>query len=934
MAKILNLNNNDIRFTPSACMRNDLSYFLSTLAEINEVISQTYGPEAGYVAQHDLSSDDNTFEYTKDGLTTLNNLRFSDPTDNLVLNMVKSLAFKIKQTSGDGSTTATKLLYYMVKHAFEAIRGEYKDIEKDIRIRTPKAMEYVVKQFLHEIKSFTKKDVTLEDLRYAAYIALNSDDTLLEPIDKILEHLKQTNAPIDSSLKIEALKSHNEETSVMHNPGYILGTSEFAIDSNVKELDNVKIILMPCNISYGMVYNIVSDMIKTLRSLEGTMKVIFLINYIEDDATRNELKALLREAQARNTELTFDFIELSASFRTTDHRLIDIAYLLNTSVVDLNSCIELRDDDENTKYIYKWVAKPEDPKWGYKTFANALFKELRDGYTANIKTLPSLGFTVSLAPIAIEQQRTPEYKQIFDKHVEGLREATKINDQSIANDAKARLFYLQDNYHIVTIAKRVGDHNRIYTAYKDAVKAMTSVASYGYYMGGSIGAYTTTLYMQNNNPESLADEKLQRTIYFLQDLLIEALSSVIKDLKLDFNKYSMVDLFKERIDFQNNKIDGQVVIMPVETDRVMIPTVLYLFSNIFSSLMVEFNTFDDASRFKYITHVVSDKVDAILNPVIHDEDAYFEETEEPEVEENLLPLEDPEEDGIEAEGEYLTYDDETQDEEEYLEEDEEEENGEEGAFMGTTPVNITISDGENEYDDAEYTDETVDNSNSLYDSNLSDEVDRGGLEEVEEDDEYDWLSDSDQKEYLGDTPYSDNDEEDDQSDDDPDEEDDWDEDIDYSEPDIDSEDEWVPGEIKDDYWSDTEDEEDIEMEAEAPEEYAESFKEAPTNVVMKPVVEETEEPEVEDDIFDQVTFITDKDELRRIHSENKMKDIENTVKQNVILDDDDEETTHRKLEEIVDAMAKKNEDEEVRKAINLFMGPTFEDSGWTDKSKK
>ena len=899
MAKILNLNNNDIRFTPSACMRNDLSYFLSTLAEINEVISQTYGPEAGYVAQHDLSSDDNTFEYTKDGLTTLNNLRFSDPTDNLVLNMVKSLAFKIKQTSGDGSTTATKLLYYMVKHAFEAIRGEYKDIEKDIRIRTPKAMEYVVRQFLHEIKSFTKKDVTLEDLRYAAYIALNSDDALLEPIDVILEHLKKTNAPIDSSLKIEALKSHNEETSVMHNPGYILGTSEFAIDSNAKELDNVKIILMPCNISYGMVYNIVSDMIKTLRSLEGKdMKVIFLINYIEDDATRNELKALLREAQARNTELTFDFIELSASFRTTDHRLIDLAYLLNTSVVDLNSCIELRDDDENTKYVYKWVKKPEDPNWGYNTFANALFKEFRDGYTANIKTLPSLGFTVSLSPIAIEQQRTPEYKQIFDKHVEGLREATKINDQSIANDAKARLFYLQDNYHIVTIAKRIGDQNRIYTAYKDAVKAMTSVASYGYYMGGSIGAYTTTLFMQKSNAENVVkDAKLQRTIEFLQDLLIEALSSVIKDLKADFTNYSMTDLFKERIDFQNNNIDDQVVIMPVETDRVMIPTVLYLFSNIFSSLMVEFNTFDDASRFKYITHVVSDKVDAILNPIAQDENAYFEEEESKE-EENLLPLEDPEEDGIEAEGEYLTYDDEPQDEEEYLEEDEEEEDGEEGTFMGTTPVNITISDGENEHDDAEYTDETVDNSNSLYDINLSDEVDRGGLEEVEEeDDEYDWLSDSDQKEYLGDTPYSDDNEDDDQSDD--------------------------------------PDEEDIEMEAEAPEDYVDSFKETPTNVVMKPVVEETEEePEAEDDIFDQVTFITDKDELRRIHSENKMKDIENTVKQNVILDDDDEETTHRKLEEIVDAMAKKNEDEEVRKAINLFMGPTFEDSGWTDKSKK
>lgn len=611
----LKLENKSVRYTPSAVVSNDLHYFLSTLAEINEVVSQTYGPDAGYVAQHDISSGEDIFEYSKDGLTTLNNMVFTDPTDDLVLSMVKQLASRIKERSGDGSTTATKLLFYMVKHAVEKIYDKDPLWVKQIRVNTPKAMELLAKGFEEELTKFTQSTVTLEDLRYAAKVALNSDETLMVPIDLILNHLKETNAPIDESLKMEALRSYSDQTSVMINPGYILGASEFAIDSTCKELDNVKVVLMPCNISYNMLHEIMSKIIENISALDKEIKVIFLVNSIEDDATREAFKAMLRQAQANNIQLRFDFIELSAAFKSTDHRLIDISYLLNTNIVDLLECIEMRDDDPRTKYVYKWVKSENDINYGYNKFMNKLISELSKSFYADIKTMPGLGFTVALSSVALESQRTPEYKTIFDNHIKGLKEASKNQDTSVANDAKARLFYLQDNYHIISIAKRIGDQNRIYTAYKDAVKAMTSVAAHGYYMGGSIGAYMTTLsYKQNKVIDDKYTYAVKESLDFLIDVLSTAIESVIGDLKISFDGLTIKEIIQTRCVPKEYKIDDQIIIVPVETDKVMIPTVLYLFSNIFSSLMVEFRQHVDAARFRFISDQVDKAIKKAASP--------------------------------------------------------------------------------------------------------------------------------------------------------------------------------------------------------------------------------------------------------------------------------------------------------------------------------
>ena len=93
-------------------VENDLLFITSVLSKIEDVVSQTYGPKAGYVARIDNEDRGLGFTYTKDGMTVLNNVKFTRNPELDIARLVCNLADSIKATSGDGSTTAAKLLYY------------------------------------------------------------------------------------------------------------------------------------------------------------------------------------------------------------------------------------------------------------------------------------------------------------------------------------------------------------------------------------------------------------------------------------------------------------------------------------------------------------------------------------------------------------------------------------------------------------------------------------------------------------------------------------------------------------------------------------------------------------------------------------------------------------------------------------------------------
>ena len=59
--------------TPNV-VENDLLFITAVLSKIDDVVSKTYGPKAGYVAMVDNTENATGYSYTKDGMATLDNL--------------------------------------------------------------------------------------------------------------------------------------------------------------------------------------------------------------------------------------------------------------------------------------------------------------------------------------------------------------------------------------------------------------------------------------------------------------------------------------------------------------------------------------------------------------------------------------------------------------------------------------------------------------------------------------------------------------------------------------------------------------------------------------------------------------------------------------------------------------------------------------------
>ena len=153
---------------------NDLLYIGSVLGKVDEVISKTYGPFSGYVAQVVRNGGHSGgLTYTKDGMTTLAMMSFNEQVDIDILNMVRILATDIKRSSGDGSTTATKILSNIIRYAAEDLftGGNNKYYNK--RINSPKAVELLAKLIEKNIvNNAIKSKIVLKDILDAAYIAL------------------------------------------------------------------------------------------------------------------------------------------------------------------------------------------------------------------------------------------------------------------------------------------------------------------------------------------------------------------------------------------------------------------------------------------------------------------------------------------------------------------------------------------------------------------------------------------------------------------------------------------------------------------------------------------------------------------------------------------------------------------------------------------
>lgn len=152
---------------------------MSGVDQLANVVKITLGPKGKYVV---LDKKFGSPTITNDGVTIAKEIELKDPFENMGAQLVKEVASKTNDDTGDGTTTATLLTQAIVREGIKNITAGADPIH--IKRGIDKAVQIVVK----EIKQ-KKKDVkTKEEVAQVASIAANSQeigDLIAKAMDKV-----------------------------------------------------------------------------------------------------------------------------------------------------------------------------------------------------------------------------------------------------------------------------------------------------------------------------------------------------------------------------------------------------------------------------------------------------------------------------------------------------------------------------------------------------------------------------------------------------------------------------------------------------------------------------------------------------------------------------------------------------------------------------
>lgn len=606
---------------------NDMLYITSVLSYIDKAVNNTYGPYSGYVSS--IGSDvmgNRSITYTKDGYRTLSNMTFNTRIDSDILSVVLNLARAVKEESGDGSTTAVKVLYNMVRKGAEKILEDSKGIHKS-RINSPKAIELIIKHLDKAIDKVVNKISSTNDILDTAYIALNNDEELLNPFIEIINDINDNNIDVSTGIEIQAFKGLGDKVIVDKNPGFALGTYTFVGRPIDYTLENAKVVLFSNNLSMDYNSFILRSLIEDAQLVgeQTGLHTLYICSGLDYSAKRELAKMMKRDEEINASKssdekkevIWCDFIEVSYIYDATNYKKEDLSYFLNVDEINLNDFCEKRskivvpeiDNMDNTELV-KWrVSVDENGKlvddlYGYRKYQDELVVQFEKSITCNVSYIHGLGLSIT------PSKDYPVRNASYEAHIEKLKNVVKESKEpDMVRIAKERLLYMKENYYTIYSPLRINDSDRIFDAYNDAARAVTAMSRNGYIMGGSIGAIKI-IYEIQKMMKRLENSPVVDTALLILAILKESYSEIIPLLYEE--DITLEEAFQTGlIDSDEMYFGSTKVIVPVDTDKTIIKTVLLQFSNFFSSLLFEFDSPEDAFIVKSNTIKIKNNIKGI-----------------------------------------------------------------------------------------------------------------------------------------------------------------------------------------------------------------------------------------------------------------------------------------------------------------------------------
>ncbi|MGX7589901.1 chaperonin GroEL [Candidatus Vidania fulgoroideorum] len=241
---------------------------------ISKAVSITLGPRGKNVI---LERKFGTPIITKDGVTVAREIELKDKVENIGAQLIREVALKTNETSGDGTTTATVLSHSIIKNGIKYIALGIDPM------KVKKEIEFYMKLISKKLNKNSKKISNIKEIRSVGTVSSNNDSKIGKMIAKAISKVGK-----EGIITIEEGKSTKDELLVVNGLQFDKGyASPYFLSDQDKEkiiLDEPFILLCEDNISN------IRDLVPILEEISKASKPVLLVT---DDIESEVLNTII-----------------------------------------------------------------------------------------------------------------------------------------------------------------------------------------------------------------------------------------------------------------------------------------------------------------------------------------------------------------------------------------------------------------------------------------------------------------------------------------------------------------------------------------------------------------------------------------------------------------------------------------------------------------
>ncbi|RKX33253.1 MAG: chaperonin GroEL [Verrucomicrobia bacterium] len=198
---------------------------LRGIETLSRAVKVTLGPKGRNVV---IDKKFGSPTVTKDGVTVAKEIELSDPYENMGAQMVREVASKTSDLTGDGTTTATVLAESIYREGLKYVTAGSNPIY--LKRGVDKAVETVIKQ----LESVSKKVEDREEIRQVATVSANWDDAIGQIIADAMDKVGK-----DGTITVEEAKSIETSLEVVEGMQFDKGYLSPYFATNNETLETV-----------------------------------------------------------------------------------------------------------------------------------------------------------------------------------------------------------------------------------------------------------------------------------------------------------------------------------------------------------------------------------------------------------------------------------------------------------------------------------------------------------------------------------------------------------------------------------------------------------------------------------------------------------------------------------------------------------------------